>query len=369
MNSLPATNGQTVLVVGTRKGLFVLRSTDRRSWRTSGPFFAGLPIYHGFLDPRDHQTIHAAVTSEHWGPTVQSSKDFGAKWTKKSGPSYAKETGLSVDRIWHLAPGTDGDLWAGVEPAGLFRSTDGGTSWNSIDGINRWPGREKWVPGGGGLCMHTISPYPGDPKRMVVGASSVGVFGTGDAARSWRLMNGGISNPYHPKGTMAEGQHGSCVHKLARDAADPDLLFMQNHFGVYRRRRGDEKWTDISKGLPARFGFAMVAHPNDAKTVYTVPLEADTNRVAPGGAFAVYRTKDAGKKWQRLSKGLPQKGAWHTVLREGLGTDGQEPAGIYVGTTTGELYASRNDGESWSTIATMLPPILSVTAGVTGRRR
>jgi hypothetical protein len=148
-----------------------------------------------------------------------------------------------------------------------------------------------------------------------------------------------------------------------RDAKDPDVLYMQNHWGVYRRRRGDAKWTDISRGLPSRFGFAMAAHPHDAKTVYTVPLEADTNRVASAGAFAVYRTRDAGKTWRRLTKGLPQKGAWHTVLREGLATDANDPAGVYVGTTTGELYGSRDGGASWSTLATSLPPILSVTTG------
>ncbi|MBI2077873.1 MAG: exo-alpha-sialidase [Euryarchaeota archaeon] len=354
-------NKGTTVVVGTRKGLFLLQSQDRRKWRTRGPFFAGLEVFHAF---HDGAAVSAAITSYHWGPTVQRSTDWGARWKKHAGPSYAKETGLSVAKIWHLAPGNDeGELWAGVEPAGLFRSGDGGKSWESMDGLNGWPGREKWMPGGGGLCLHTISPYPGDPKRMVVGASAVGVFGSGDAGKSWRLMNGGVVTEMRPGGPMKEAEDGSCVHKVVRDATDPDQLFMQNHWGVYRRRRGDAKWTEISRGLPSRFGFAMAAHPHDAKSVYTVPLEGDTNRVAAGGAFAVYRTRNAGNRWQRLGRGLPQAGAWHTVLREGLATDAEERAGVYVGTTTGQLYASRDDGDSWALIADRLPPILSVNAG------
>jgi hypothetical protein len=352
------------LLVGTKKGLFVLRSSDRRRWRTEGPHFAGLPILDAYVDPHDGRTLWTAVTSYHWGPTLQSSKDGGTRWTRRSGPAYAKGTGLSVSQVWNIEPGAaPGEVWAGVEPAGLFHTTDDGKSWESIAGINAWPDRSKWMPGGGGLCLHTVLPYPGDASKMVVGASAVGVFGSGDGANTWRLMNGGIRSGLSPKGSTAEDEAGSCVHKMVRDAKDPDVLYMQNHWGVYRRRRGDAKWTDISRGLPSRFGFAMAAHPHDAKTVYTVPLEADTNRVASAGAFAVYRTRDAGKTWRRLTKGLPQKGAWHTVLREGLATDANDPAGVYVGTTTGELYGSRDGGASWSTLATSLPPILSVTTG------
>jgi hypothetical protein len=356
----------TILTIGTRKGLFVLESGDRRRWRTHGPFFAGLEVHRAFFDPRN-RVASAAVTSHHWGPTLQRSADLGTRWTRRSGPSYAKDTGLSVDKIWHITPGLDEDeVWAGVEPAGLFRTSDAGKSWESMDGINRWPGREKWMPGGGGLCLHTVLPYPSDPRRMVVGASSVGIFGSGDSGASWRLMNGGIESGISPRGTTQEDEAGSCVHKMVRDAKDPDVLYMQNHWGVYRRKRGDDKWTDIAKGLPSRFGFPIAAHPHQTGTVYTVPLEADTNRVAPKGAFAVYRTNNAGKSWRRLARGLPQKGAWHTVLREGLATDQADRAGVYVGTTTGELYASRDDGDSWSEITTTLPPILSVHAATLG---
>ncbi|HLE47640.1 MAG TPA: exo-alpha-sialidase [Candidatus Thermoplasmatota archaeon] len=358
---------RTIVALGTRKGLFVLESSDRRRWRTRGPFFPGLPVHHAFLDPHDGKVLRAAVTSMHWGPTIQRSADLGARWTRNAGPTYAKDTGLSVQTIWHVAPGeARNELWSGVEPAGLFHSVDEGKTWDPVDGINRWPGREKWIPGGGGLCLHTILPYPKDPRRMVVGASAVGVFGTGDQASTWRLMNAGVQSGLVDGEATKDDQPGSCVHKVVRDARDPDMLYMQNHWGIYRRRRGDARWTDISRGLPSRFGFPIVAHPHDAQTVYTVPLEADTNRVAAGGAFAVYRTQDGGRKWKRLSKGLPQKGAWHTVLREGLATDGLDPAGLYVGTTTGQLYASRDDGDSWTEVATNLPPIMSVTAGQFG---
>lgn len=356
--------GETVVVAGTKKGVFVAHSRDRRRWKLEGPFFEGVECYHAMLDPRDGKTLWAAPASMHWGPTIRSSRDWGARWTKPAaGPKYPEKSGLSVSRVWHLEAVGD-ELWAGVEPAGLFRSLDGGRSWEGVDGFNAQEGRDKWTPGGGGLCLHTILPYPGEPKRMVACASAVGIFGTNDGGASWRLMNGGIRAGHLPGGETQEAMPGSCPHKVVRDAKDPAQLYMQNHFGVYKRRRGDAKWTDISKGLPSRFGFPMVAHPHEGGTVYTVPLEADANRVTPEGAMAVWRTKDAGKTWQRLAKGLPQQGAFHTILREGMATDGKDPAGLYVGTTTGQLYASRDEGGSWDAIATTLPPILSVQAAV-----
>jgi hypothetical protein len=225
-------------------------------------------------------------------------------------------------------------------------------------------GRDKWMPGGGGLCLHTILPHPKDARRMVVAASAVGILSTRDAGETWKVRNGGIRADFLPEGKTEEGQIGSCPHKLVRDATDPETLYMQNHCGVYRRREDAPAWTAIDKGLPSRFGFPMAAHPHAAGTLYTVPLVADMNRVTPGGAMAVHRTQDGGKTWERLSKGLPQKNAFHTILREGLAVDGKDPLGVYVGTTTGELYASRDEGESWTAVAEHLPPILSVSAGV-----
>ena len=353
--------GTNVVMVGTKKGLFVFHTKDRRTWKSEGPYFEGLPIYHATSDGK---TLYAAVTNEHWGPSVQRSTTWGETWKKPNGsPRYAKNSGLSVERVWNVTLAPDGALYAGVEPAGLFVSRDGGDTWDGVDGFNA-QSREGWNPGGGGLCLHTILPNPTDANRMVVAASAVGIFGTRDGGKSWDIMNGGIDAPWLPEKKTQEGKVGSCPHKLVRDTLDPGILYMQNHGGVYKRKRGEGKWTPIMKGLPAPFGFPMAAHPHEGGTVYTVPLVGDFNRVTADGAMAVYRTRNAGKSWKRLAKGLPQKGAYHTVLREGMATDDEEKAGIYVGTTTGQLYASRNDGDSWTTLAETLPPILSVSTSM-----
>ena len=363
--------GDTVVIVGTRKGLFLMSSSDRRTWRSSGPHFAGDTIRHAILDPQDGKTIYAAITSEHWGAVVARSTDFGATWkTGEEGPRFSKKSGLSVTRIWQIQAGPDGDLYVGTEPAGLFRSTDEAETWASVDALNYFPRREKWPPGGGGLGLHTILPYPGEPKRMLIGISSAGIFGTADGGGSWRNMDAGVRN-FTPGGTCNETTP-TCVHKMARDAKNPAIVYQQNHIGVYRRERGGDAWTRIEKGLPlnpaygAPFGFPMVAHPHDRGTAYVAPLVGDGNRVMPGGAMAVYRTTNGGKSWSKLTKGLPQKGAWFTVLRDGMRSDGNDPAGIYVGTTTGQLYASRDEGDSWRLIADHLPQVQSVEAGIVG---
>ncbi len=365
--------GDTVVLVGTRKGLFLFHSRDRRRWQSRGPYFQGQTIRHAILDPRDGKTIYAGATSEHWGPTVARSTNFGGKWDLgKEGPRYSKESGLTVTRIWQIQAGAEGELYAGVEPAGLFRSDDGGATWASVDGLNYRPDREKWDPGNGGLCLHTVLPYAGEPKRMLVGISSSGVFGTNDGGATWREMNGGVRK-YEGGGFHEDGKIGTCPHKIVRDAKDPAILYMQNHMGVYRRRRADPQWTIIENGLPkiekkvpSSFGFPITAHPHEAGTAYVVPLEGDYNRVTPKGALAVYRTRNGGKRWERLSKGLPQKDAWFTVLRDALRMDDADPAGVYVGTTTGQLYHSRNEGDSWQLLADHLQGIQSVEAAVVG---
>lgn len=358
-----ARKGDTVVLLGTKKGLFAATSRDRRRWRVKPVGFEGFPVYHAILDPADGRSVFAGVANEHWGPSVQRAEGLGARWHAAT-IEYAKDSGLAVERVWHVARGPDGTLWAGVEPAGLFRSRDDGQTWEEVLALNRFEGRASWFPGGGGLCMHTILPHPTDARRMVVAASAVGIFRTDDGGDSWRLMNGGIRSGISPDGRTLEDQHGSCPHKLARDARDPDVLYMQNHWGVYRRGPGDDAWTPIDAKLPSQFGFPLVAHPHAARTLYTVPLHGDFNRVTIGGAMAVHRSRDAGRTWARLAKGLPQRNAWLTVLREGMATDGKDPAGLYVGTTTGQLYASRDEGAAWSSVADTLPPILSVSAGV-----
>ena len=363
--------GDTIVIAGTRKGLFLFGSTDRRTWRSSGPFFAGDTVRHAILDPRDGKTVYAAITSEHWGAVVARSTDFGATWkVGKEGPRFSKESGLSVTRIWQVRAGADDGLYVGTEPAGLFRSTDGGDTWSSVDALNSFPNRKEWPPGGGGLCLHTVLPHPTDPKRMLIGISSAGIFGTHDGGASWRNLDAGIRD-FTPEGACTETTP-TCVHKMARDPRDPETVYQQNHVGVYRRGPDEGAWTRIEKGLPlnpaygAPFGFPMVAHPHDRGTAYLAPLEGDGNRVMPGGAMAVYRTTNGGKSWSKITKGFPQKGAWFTVLRDGMRADTNDPAGIYVGTTTGQVFASRDDGTSWKLIADHLPQVQGIETGIVG---
>jgi hypothetical protein len=368
--------GDTVVLAGTKKGLFIFHSKDRRKWKARGPYHEGLPVQHAILDPRDGKTIFAGLTSFHWGTRVARTKNFGGKWQRGAdGPHYTKESGLSVDKIWSLAGGEDGALYAGVEPAGLFRSTDDGESWQSVDGLNNRPERKDWQAGGGGLCLHTILPYPGDPKKMVVAISASGIFGTKDNGQTWKVLNGGIRGVFEPDKIMKDGEIGTCPHKLARDGTDPRVLYQQNHAGVYRRVEGDDAWVSSETGLPRRkvekdarwtFGFPMVAHPHKKGTAYLVPLESDNNRVAIDGALAVYRTTNGARRWERIDKGLPKSGAYLTVLRDGFRSDTNDPAGLYMGTTNGQIFASRNEGQTWTQMADLLPSIYSIEAGVVG---
>jgi len=368
--------GDTVVIAGTRKGLFIFHSPDRRKWKARGPFHEGHEIRHAMLDPSDGKTVYAGITSYHWGTRVLRTADFGTRWKKgKESPRFSKKSGLSVAAIWQLRTDDEGTLFAGVEPAALFRSGDKGESWQSVEGLNARPGRKDWQPGNGGLCAHTVLPYPGNPDKMVVGISSVGILGTKDGGESWKVLNGGIHGVFEPDKVMKDGEIGTCPHKIARDATDPRILYQQNHAGVYSRVEGADRWVAAETGLPRTkvekgrrwtFGFPVVAHPTKKGWAYLVPLESDWNRVAVGGALAVFRTKDGGKKWQRLSKGLPQKDAYFTVLRDGARADTNDPAGIYVGTTTGQVYFSRDDGDSWGPLADHLPPVHSIEAGVVG---
>lgn len=370
--------GDTVVLAGTKKGLFILHSRDRKKWKAKGPYHKGYEIFHSLLDPEEGKTIYTGLTHYQWGARVERTANFGDKWQKgKDGPHFTKKSGLSVTRIWQLARGADGALYAGVEPAGLFRSTDSGDSWQSVDGFNYRADRKDWEPGNGGLCMHTVLPYPRNPKKMVVAISSVGIFGTKDGGKKWKVINGGINGVFAPDKVMKDGEIGTCPHKVVRDAKNPRALYQQNHAGVYRRMEGDDKWVESESGLPRTrkegkrrwtFGFAAAAHPNEAGTAYIAPLEGDYNRVSIDGAMAIYRTQNGGKSWNKLTKGLPQTGAYFTILRDGMRTDTNDPAGVYVGTTTGQIFASRNDGDSWEKMADFLPPVLSVEAGVVGGR-
>jgi len=355
MTTIP--KGSTVVLVGTRKGLYVFHSRDRRRWRLAGRFFDGLPVHHAAYAP-DEGTAYAAVNSTHWGATVQRSRGL-TKWIRgKAGPTYPKASGWSVAKVWNVraSPAEPGVLYAGVEPAGLFRSEDDGDSWDLIPALTKHPTRPKWSPGNGGLCLHTILPDPANKKRMIAGISAVGVFATEDGGETWRTMNRGMSADWFPN---EKPEIGYCPHKLARDPEDPTVVYQQHHGGVFRWDDGKDRWVEISRGLPSKFGFALAAGAEGGHA-YVVPLKADTDRTTLG-EMAVYRTRDSGRRWQRLTNGLP-KPAHLTILREGVATDGEDPLGVYVATENGQLFHSRDGGDHWGAIAEHLPLAMSVTA-------
>jgi photosystem II stability/assembly factor-like uncharacterized protein len=352
---------RVLVLVGTRKGGFVLEGDQaRRSWQLRGPFFPGWEIRHITHDPRD-RSLYAAANTLTYGALVGRSADLGATWTHSSeGLTYGKnDEGPKLKRVWHLKPGRQaGEVYAGVEEAGLFHSRDAGQSWQHLEGLRRHASTPTWEPGGGGLCLHTIVPHSTDPLRMWVGISAAGVFHTADGGSTWEAQNQGVLAPWRPEGSVT----GQCVHKIA-PAPSGDRIYQQNHVGIYRTDDGGRTWIDISAGLPSRFGFCMVAHPRDAESAWVLPLTGDDQRFVPDGQVAVWRTRDAGRTWRRTTAGLPSN-AWVVVLRDGMHHDALDPLGLYFGTSTGQLFASRDEGESWAKIADHLPPIMSVAAAL-----
>jgi photosystem II stability/assembly factor-like uncharacterized protein len=304
----------------------------------------------------------------HWGAELRSSDDFGRSWSAddKGTVRFPEDTGQSLTRIWQITPGRAADpdaLYCGVEPAALFESRDGGKTFTLNRGLWSHPHREKWQPGGGGLGLHTILPDPTRPERMWVAISTGGVYRTEDGGRSWRTAHKGVRAQFLPD---PHPEFGQCVHKVAGNPRRPDRLFLQNHWGLYRTDDAGDSWTDIANGVPSDFGFAMATHPHDADTAYIVPLESDEFRCTPQGKLRVYRTRNAGKRWQAMTKGLPQEDALETVLRDALTTDTLPKAGVYFGTRSGNVYASADEGTSWRPVAKSLPPVLCVRAAVVG---
>lgn len=360
--------GDVLVLVGTMKGVFVLKSSRRRaSWETAGPYFPGQAIYALAYDGRaGAHRLWAGAESGHWGPALHSSDDFGHTWSEPAGPSvrFPENTGLSLKRIWQIRPGREGEpqtLYCGVEPAALFESQDAGVTWSLVTGLHEHPHRPRWEPGGGGLCLHTILPDPTDPNRLRIAISTGGVYRTDDGGASWKATNQGIRAVFRPD---KYPEFGQCVHKVVQPAARPERLFLQNHWGLYRSDDGGNNWKDIANGVPSDFGFTMVAHPHEPDTVYIVPIESDQFRCTPEGKLRVYRTRNAGKSWEPLSRGLPQKSAYETVLRDAMDADTLTPAGIYFGTRSGKVFASRNDGNAWKEIAQGLPPVVCVRAAL-----
>jgi photosystem II stability/assembly factor-like uncharacterized protein len=352
---------RVMVLVGTRKGCFLLESDgDRRAWEVRGPFCEGWPVYHVVHDPPS-DTIYAAAASEWHGAGVWRSADRGATW-ELSSEGLAYENGLKLSKVSGLNA-AHGRLLAGAEGVGLFESRDGARSWALKTTLDGQPGRGDWNDPGkqppGHLGLPGLLSHPDDANRYWVVVQGYGIFETTDDGGSWAPRNRGLRADW----PLDDPEIGYCVHKLVM-APDKTRLYQQNHVGVHRSDDTGLSWTEITEGLPSEFGFAAVAHPHDRDSFYVIPLDAGHGRVMPEGRAAVWRTRDAGNSWQRLDKGLPQRDAHLGVLREGLATDGLDDPGIYFGTSTGQVFASADAGDSWTEIAGYLPGVASVEVAV-----
>jgi photosystem II stability/assembly factor-like uncharacterized protein len=352
------------------KGAFVLRSDKtRQNWDVGGPYFPGRAIYALAYDDRNgRHRLWAAVNSSYWGSYLSSSEDFGKTWTEPEtyGVKFPEGSESSVKQIWQIVPGHPDEpdtLYCGVEPAALFKSTDAGKSWKLVEGLYNHPHRPQWMPGGGGLCLHTILPDPSNNKRMFIAISTGGVYRTDDGGKNWQPRNKGVRAQFLPE-DQRYPEWGQCVHKIVSHPDKPERLFLQNHWGLYKSEDGGDSWTDMAHGVPSDFGFAMEIDPNNANSVFIVPIESDEFRCTPEGKLRVYRSQNAGESWDALTNGLPQENALETVLRDGLSADELKPTGLYFGTRNGKLFGSADAGESWNTIMESLPPVVCVKTAV-----
>ena len=390
---------KVLVLIGTRKGAFVAESDDsRQGWKVRGPFCerrqtmdvnfdpasgsllavtagsggngifegmavkcpeCGADVYNWCTGPDGTQlpNLHAKRKE----PTgIWRSTDLGETWTFSDEGLTFGEGGPEISKVWNVQPAPGGAIYAGVEPAGLFKSTDGGATWQHVAGLTEHPSRNDWHPGNGGLCLHSIVVHPDDPNRIWVGTSAAGAFMTADGGTTWRPSN---KNVRDFERAMGADDVAGCVHKLCGALNGLDLLYQQNHFGVYRSNDGGLEWQEISQGLPSDFGFGMAVHPHDHKSIYVIPLQGD-GRFMPEGKAAVWRSRDGGDTWTRKDRGLPQEGAFCGVLREGMAVDTLAVPGIYFGTNTGEVWGSPDEGDTWSLVAGYLPPVLSVETAV-----
>ena len=362
--------GDNLLLVGTMKGAFLFRSDSaRENWEEAGPYFPGRSIYALAYDGRNgRQKLWAAVNSPYWGSFLSSSSDFGKTWSDPESYNikFPEGSDVSLKQIWQIVndPHDQDTLYCGVEPAALFKSTDGGASWSLNRGLFDHPHRTQWQPGGGGLCLHTILPDPSNKDRLWVAISTGGVYRSEDGGETWEPRNKGICARFLPPDQQYP-EWGQCVHKVVSHPSNPDRMFLQHHWGVYRSDDAGELWQDTGKGLPSDFGFAIEMDRNDANTVYIIPIESDEFRCTPEGKLRVYRTKNGGESWEPLTNGLPQEDALETILRDNLKADGNNPTGLYFGTRSGKVFGSNNGGDSWTLIKEGLPPITCVkTAAV-----
>jgi len=352
----------TELLLGTRKGLFVLEGEPGGPFEVRARAFAGEPVEYAMRDRRSGRVL-ASVTSPFYGPKVWHTDDPAGDWEQASGIALPEGGEAALERIWVLAAGeADGSIYAGGDPGVLFESRDGGRSFELNRGLWEHPSRPRWQPGGGGLCLHSISTWPGHPERLAVAISAAGVWLSDDGGASWRNGNEGLVARYLPDDAPSD-QIALCVHRLHRAPTRPERMFMQFHGGVYRSDDAGKSWQNIAEGLPSDFGFPLAIDPADPDSAYVIPLTADTDRVTPDCRVRVYETRDAGASWSARGGGLPQEHAYLTILREAFDWTGEgERLGLYFGATSGDVFGSADAGRSWSTLATRLPPVLSVAA-------
>jgi photosystem II stability/assembly factor-like uncharacterized protein len=360
------------ILVGTRKGAFVLTSDAKRErWDISGPYFAGWEIYHLKGSPADPNRLYASQCSGWSGQVIQRSNDGGKTW-EPVGNKFLYEgvpgTHQWYDgtphpwefkRVWHLEPSlTDPDtVYAGVEDAALFRTVDGGQTWHELSGLRGHGSGSSWQPGAGGMCLHTILLDPSDAGRIFIAISAAGAFRSDDAGQVWRPINSGLKSQYIPDPTA---EVGHCVHRIAMHRSRPDVLFMQKHWDVMRSDNAGDSWHEISGNLPTDFGFVIDVHSHEPETIYVVPIKSDSEHFPLDGKLRVYRSRTGGNEWEALTKGLPQNDCYVNVLRDAMAVDTLDKCGIYFGTTGGQVYASSDAGDTWTSIAEHLPGVLSV---------
>ena len=362
------------VLVGTRKGAFVLEADGKRqNWSVNGPFFGGWEMYHLKGSPADPNRIYASQSSGWFGQIIQRSNDGGKTWEAVGNKFvYDGVPGThqwydgtphpwEFKRVWHLEPSlSDPDtVYAGVEDAALFRTTDGGQNWSEMPGLRGHGSGPHWQPGAGGLCLHTILLDPSNPKRMFIAISAAGAFRTDDGGTTWLPINRGLKSQGIPN---EEAEVGHCVHRIAMHRSRPNVLFMQKHWDVMRSDNAGDSWTEVSGNLPTDFGFPIDVHAHEPETIYVVPIKSDSEHYPPDGKLRVYRSRSGGNEWEALTKGLPQQDCYVNVLRDAMSVDSLDKCGIYFGTSGGQVYASGDAGDTWSAIVRDLPPVVSVEA-------
>ncbi len=384
---------QVRVLVGTHKGAFVLTADGKREkWEVSGPHFAGWEIYHLKGSPADPNRLYASQSSDWFGQIIQRSDDGGKTWHQPGTPpgeplpqwpakasnkfvyDTSAESGKPLTthefydgtqhpwefkRVWHLEPSLDdpGTVYAGVEDAAIFRSTDGGESWKELSGLRGHGTGPKWQPGAGGMCLHTIILDPSKSQRMFIAISAAGAFRTDDGGKTWKPINRGLRSQYIPD---HDAEVGHCVHHIAMNPSRPGVLFMQKHWDVMRSDNAGDQWVEVSGNLPTDFGFAIDVHAHEPETIYVVPIKSDSEHYVHEGKLRVFRSRTGGNEWEPLTKGLPQKDCYVNVLRDAMAVDSLDKCGIYFGTSGGQVYASSDAGDSWNPIVRDLPAVLSV---------